>query len=64
MTTASWASPCLESEAGGDDGLQLAMLAKTPYLIVRDAVIAHLTFAEGLGPLLSNVALRPMAKAS
>jgi hypothetical protein len=39
---------------------QMAMLAKTPYPIVRDAVIAHLTFAEGLGPLLSNVVLRPV----
>ena len=55
----------LGSEAGEVmTAVQLAMLAKTPYLIVRDAVIAHLTFAEGLGPLLSNVALRPMAKAS
>ena len=36
--------------------VQMAMLAKAPYSIVRDAVIAHLTYAEGLGPLLSNVA--------
>jgi pyruvate/2-oxoglutarate dehydrogenase complex dihydrolipoamide dehydrogenase (E3) component len=35
--------------------VQMAMLAGTPYPMVRDAVIAHLTFAEGLGPLLSNV---------
>ena len=31
--------------------------------IVRDAVITHLTFAEGLGPLLSTVAPRPMTNA-
>ena len=39
--------------------VQMAMLARMPYPIVRDAVIAHLTFAEGLGALLSNVAPRP-----
>jgi hypothetical protein len=44
--------------------VQMAMLAKTPYPIVRDAVIAHLTFAEGLGPLLSNVAPRRVTNAS
>jgi hypothetical protein len=26
-----------------------------PYQKLRDAVIAHLTVAEGIGPLLSNV---------
>jgi hypothetical protein len=31
------------------------MLAKFPYQQLRDAIIAHLTFAEGLGPLLANV---------
>jgi pyruvate/2-oxoglutarate dehydrogenase complex dihydrolipoamide dehydrogenase (E3) component len=35
--------------------VQMAMLARTPYSIVRDAVITHLTYAEGLGPLLSNI---------
>ncbi len=51
----------LGSEAGEVmTAVQMAMLAKTPYPIVRDAVIAHLTFAEGLGPLLSNVAPRPV----
>ena len=35
--------------------VQTAMLAKLPYPRLRDAVIAHLTMAEGLGPLLSNV---------
>jgi pyruvate/2-oxoglutarate dehydrogenase complex dihydrolipoamide dehydrogenase (E3) component len=35
--------------------MQTAMLAKLPYPHLRDAVIAHLTYAEGLGPLLSNV---------
>jgi pyruvate/2-oxoglutarate dehydrogenase complex dihydrolipoamide dehydrogenase (E3) component len=35
--------------------VQTAMLAKLPYQRLRDAVIAHLTMAEGLGPLLTNV---------
>jgi pyruvate/2-oxoglutarate dehydrogenase complex dihydrolipoamide dehydrogenase (E3) component len=49
----------LGSEAGEVmAAVQMAMLARTPYPIVRDAVITHPTFAEGLGPLLSNVAGR------
>jgi pyruvate/2-oxoglutarate dehydrogenase complex dihydrolipoamide dehydrogenase (E3) component len=35
--------------------VQTAMLAQLPYQTLRDAVIAHLTFAEGLGALLANV---------
>ncbi|HEX3382929.1 MAG TPA: FAD-dependent oxidoreductase, partial [Paraburkholderia sp.] len=35
--------------------MQTAMLADLPYQKLRDAVISHLTFAEGLGPLLSKV---------
>lgn len=35
--------------------VQTAMLAKMPYQKLREAVIAHLTMAEGLGPLLANV---------
>ena len=35
--------------------VQAAMLAELPYPKLRDAVLAHLTMAEGLGPLLSNV---------
>ena len=35
--------------------IQVAMLAELPYPKLRDAVITHLTMAEGLGPLLSNV---------
>jgi pyruvate/2-oxoglutarate dehydrogenase complex dihydrolipoamide dehydrogenase (E3) component len=35
--------------------IQTAMLAGLPYPRLRDAVIAHLTIAEGLGPLLANV---------
>jgi hypothetical protein len=31
------------------------MLARAPYTILRDAVIAHLTVAEGLGSLMANV---------
>ena len=38
--------------------VQTAMLAEMPYTKLRDAVIAHLTVAEGLGPLLSNVQAR------
>jgi len=49
----------LGSEAGEVmTAVQMAILARTPYPIVRDAVITHLTFAEGLGALLSNVAPR------
>ncbi len=35
--------------------VQTAMLAGLPYQRLRDAVIAHLTMAEGLGPLLGNM---------
>lgn len=55
----------LGSEAGEVmTAVQMAMLAGMPYPTVRDAVITHLTFAEGLGPLLSNVAPRAAASAS
>jgi pyruvate/2-oxoglutarate dehydrogenase complex dihydrolipoamide dehydrogenase (E3) component len=37
--------------------VQAAMLAELPYPKLRDAVLAHLTMAEGLGPLLSKVPL-------
>jgi hypothetical protein len=40
--------------------IQTAMLAEMPYPKLRDAVLAHLTVAEGLGPLLENVPLRPL----
>src|SRR6202167_3115769 len=39
--------------------IQTAMLAELPYPKLRDAVIAHLTIAEGLGFLFGNV--RPRA---
>jgi pyruvate/2-oxoglutarate dehydrogenase complex dihydrolipoamide dehydrogenase (E3) component len=35
--------------------VQTAMLAKLPYPHLRDAVIAHLTMAEGLGPLFASI---------
>jgi pyruvate/2-oxoglutarate dehydrogenase complex dihydrolipoamide dehydrogenase (E3) component len=35
--------------------VQTAMLAGLPFPKLRDAVFAHLTIAEGLGPLFSNV---------
>ena len=45
---------------GSDSGevlaaVQTAIVAKLPYPTLRDAVITHLTVAEGLGPLLANV---------
>jgi pyruvate/2-oxoglutarate dehydrogenase complex dihydrolipoamide dehydrogenase (E3) component len=46
----------LGSEAGEVmTAVQTAMLARLPYQELRDAVIAHLTFAEGLGALLAKV---------
>ena len=35
--------------------VQTAMLAGLPYPKLRDAVIAHLTYSEGLGPLLGDL---------
>jgi pyruvate/2-oxoglutarate dehydrogenase complex dihydrolipoamide dehydrogenase (E3) component len=35
--------------------IQTAMLGHVPYPELRDAVIVHLTFAEGFGPLFSSV---------
>ena len=35
--------------------VETAMLAELPYPKLREAVITHLTMAEGLGPLFSNV---------
>jgi pyruvate/2-oxoglutarate dehydrogenase complex dihydrolipoamide dehydrogenase (E3) component len=40
--------------------IQTAMLAELPYPRLRDAVIAHLTVAEGLGPLFEDVPARPL----
>jgi pyruvate/2-oxoglutarate dehydrogenase complex dihydrolipoamide dehydrogenase (E3) component len=49
----------LGSEAGEVmAAVQTAMLARLPYPVLRDAVISHLTYAEGLGPLLSSVTPR------
>jgi pyruvate/2-oxoglutarate dehydrogenase complex dihydrolipoamide dehydrogenase (E3) component len=46
----------LGSEAGEVlAAVQTAMIAQLPYQELRDAVIAHLTIAEGLGALLANV---------
>jgi pyruvate/2-oxoglutarate dehydrogenase complex dihydrolipoamide dehydrogenase (E3) component len=42
--------------------VQTAILAELPYSRLRDAVIAHLTIAEGLGPLLSKVPPRSTAE--
>jgi pyruvate/2-oxoglutarate dehydrogenase complex dihydrolipoamide dehydrogenase (E3) component len=38
--------------------IQTAMLAELPYTKLREAVITHLTIAEGLGPLFGNVPAR------
>lgn len=38
--------------------VQTAMLANLPYQKLRDAVITHLTIAEGLGPLLGGIPAR------
>jgi pyruvate/2-oxoglutarate dehydrogenase complex dihydrolipoamide dehydrogenase (E3) component len=40
--------------------VQTAMLADLPYPRLRDAVLAHPTMAEGLGPLFSNVPPSPL----
>jgi len=40
------------------------MLADLPYTKLRDAVFAHPTMAEGLGPLFSNVPLRSVRQAA
>ena len=41
--------------------VQTAMLASLPYTNLRDAILAHPTMAEGLGPLFSNVPPRRSA---
>jgi hypothetical protein len=38
--------------------VQTAMLAELPYRRLRDAIIAHLTIAEGLGLLFQGVSAR------
>ena len=40
--------------------IQTAMLADLPYTKLRDAVFAHLTVAEGLGPLFESVPPQPL----
>jgi pyruvate/2-oxoglutarate dehydrogenase complex dihydrolipoamide dehydrogenase (E3) component len=35
--------------------VQMAMIAGMRYQVLRDAVLAHPTMAEGLGPLFTNV---------
>ena len=49
------------SEAGEVmTAIQTAMLSGTPYTKLRDAVFAHLTVAEGLGPLFESVPPLPL----
>jgi len=38
--------------------VQTAMLAELPYTVLRDAILAHPTMAEGLGSLFENVPTR------
>ena len=35
--------------------IQTAMMAELPYTKLRDAVISHLTMAEGFGPLFASI---------
>jgi pyruvate/2-oxoglutarate dehydrogenase complex dihydrolipoamide dehydrogenase (E3) component len=44
--------------------MQTAMLASLPYTRLRDAVLTHPTFAEGLGPLLTQVPARTAQQAA
>lgn len=51
-----WGFSMIGAEAGEVmTAVQTAMLAELPYHKLRDAVIAHLTYSEGLGPLLGNL---------
>jgi hypothetical protein len=38
--------------------VQTAMMAELPYTKLRDAVVSHLTMAEGLGPLFETIPSR------
>jgi pyruvate/2-oxoglutarate dehydrogenase complex dihydrolipoamide dehydrogenase (E3) component len=38
--------------------IQTAMLAELPYTKLHDGVFAHLTIAEGLGPLFESLPAR------
>jgi pyruvate/2-oxoglutarate dehydrogenase complex dihydrolipoamide dehydrogenase (E3) component len=38
--------------------VQTAMMGKLPYTVLRDAVFAHPTMAEGLGPLFGEMPAR------
>jgi pyruvate/2-oxoglutarate dehydrogenase complex dihydrolipoamide dehydrogenase (E3) component len=42
---------------GGEimSSVQIAMIAGLPYSALRDAILAHPTLVEGLGPLFSSV---------
>jgi pyruvate/2-oxoglutarate dehydrogenase complex dihydrolipoamide dehydrogenase (E3) component len=40
--------------------VQMAMLAEMPYTKLRNAAFAHLTIAEGLGPLFDGMPPRPL----
>jgi pyruvate/2-oxoglutarate dehydrogenase complex dihydrolipoamide dehydrogenase (E3) component len=44
--------------------VQTAMLAGLPYPRLRDAILAHPTMAEGLGPLFSSVPPRSIQQAA
>jgi hypothetical protein len=35
--------------------VQMAMLAKLPFTVLRDAILTHPTMAEGLNPLFSTL---------
>ena len=46
---------CLASAPEFLSSVQIAMIARLPYTILRDALLTHTTPAEGLIPLFSSV---------
>ena len=44
--------------------VQMAMMGKLSYTMLRDAVFTHPTMAEGLGPLFGGVPARLQANAA
>jgi len=44
--------------------VQTAMLSGLPYTVLRDAIFAHPTAAEGLGPLLASLPASALQQAA
>ena len=56
--------PVVGAEAGElMSAVQTVMVAKQPYTVLRDAILAHPTMAEGLTALFSAVPARSNARA-